>query len=57
MYQGATIGSGGALAVTGAAATVYGVIGAWTLVVAGLAMLTIVRVMAQRRRAVAEHGR
>ncbi|GAA1981316.1 hypothetical protein GCM10009718_17950 [Isoptericola halotolerans] len=57
MYQGTTIGSGGALAMTGAAATVYGIVGAWTLVVAGLALLTIVRVMARRRRAVPEPSR
>lgn len=48
MYQGTMAQAGGALAVTGAL-TAYYVVGAWTLIVAGLALVTTVRVLARRR--------
>jgi hypothetical protein len=51
MYQLPTT-SGGVLAMTGAAATAaYGWIAGWTLLVAGLAAVTIARVLRTRTRA------
>lgn len=51
MYQLPTA-SGGVLAMTGAAATAaYGWIAGWTLLVAGLAAVTIARVLRMRARA------
>jgi len=49
MYQTAAQ-SGGVLAMTGAA-TVCVVVGAWTLLVAGLALVMTARVLAHRARA------
>ncbi|MFD4992451.1 hypothetical protein ACFWH7_19655 [Cellulosimicrobium cellulans] len=48
MYQGTLAQTGGVLATTGAL-TAYYAVGAWTLVVAGLALVTTVRVLAHRR--------
>lgn len=49
MYQLGTTQAGTALAATGAVATAYYVVGAWTLLVAGIALLMTVRVLRRRR--------
>ena len=48
MSQLGTTQAGAALAATGAMATGFAVVGAWTLVVAGLALVTIARVLRRR---------
>lgn len=48
MYQLGTTQAGTALAATGVA-TAYYVVGAWTLLVAGIALVMIVRVLRRRR--------
>ena len=49
MYQLGTTQAGAVLATTGAMATGYYVVGAWTLLVAGLALVTTARVLHRRR--------
>ena len=48
MYQLGTTQAGTALAATGAMATGYTVVGTWTLIVAGLALVTTARVLHRR---------
>ena len=49
MYQLGTTQAGATLAATGALATGFYVVGAWTLLVAGLALLMTARVLHRRR--------
>lgn len=49
MYQIGASEAGSALAMTGALTTSYYVIGAWTLLVAGLALVMTTRVLRRRR--------
>ncbi|MBE7699875.1 hypothetical protein H9623_06060 [Oerskovia sp. Sa1BUA8] len=51
MYQLGTTQAGAALATTGAVATGFSVVGAWTLLVAGLALVTTARVLRRRHAA------
>ena len=53
MYQTTVAQSAGALAMTGAVASAYQVIGAWTLVLAGVALVTVARVLSHRARSAA----
>lgn len=49
MYQIGATQTGGALAMTGALTTGYYVIGAWTLLIAGVALFMTARVLRRRR--------
>lgn len=47
MYQGSTLGASAGLAATGMAVGFY-VVGAWTLVIAGIALIYTARVLRKR---------
>lgn len=51
MYQIGATETGSALAMTGALTTGYYVIGAWTLMIAGVALFMTARVLRRRRAA------
>jgi len=51
VYQLGTTQAGSALAATGAMATGFYVVGAWTLIVAGMALVMTARVLHRRRAA------